>query len=46
VALAETAAAEVLAVFMGSLLVVWAVELLDHAGILPGGGHRAGLRYS
>jgi hypothetical protein len=46
-ALAETAAAEVLlAVFMGSILVVWAVELLDHAGILPGGGRRAGLRYS
>jgi hypothetical protein len=41
------AAAEVLlAVFMGSILVVWAVELLDHAGILPGAGHRAGLRYS
>jgi hypothetical protein len=46
-ALAETAAAEVLlAVFMGSILIVWAVELLDHAGILPGAGHRAGLRYS
>lgn len=30
---AETAAAEVLlAVFMGSILVVWAVELMDHAG--------------
>jgi hypothetical protein len=43
-ALAETAAAEVLlAVFMGSILIVWAVELMDHAGILP--GHRAGLRY-
>ena len=43
-ALAETAAAEVLlALFMGSILVVWAVELMDHAGILP--GHRAGLRY-
>ena len=37
--LAETAAAEVLlAVFMGSILVVWAVELMDHQGILP--GHR------
>ena len=47
VALAETAAAEVLlAVFMGSILIVWAVELLDHAGILPGAGHRTGLRYS
>jgi hypothetical protein len=46
-ALAETAAAEVLlAVFMGSILIVWAVELLDHAGILPGAGHRTGLRYS
>jgi membrane-bound ClpP family serine protease len=37
--LAETAAAEMLlAVFMGSILVVWAVELMDHAGMLPGGG--------
>jgi hypothetical protein len=37
--LAETAAAEVLlAVFMGSILVVWAVELMDHAGIFRGGG--------
>ena len=45
-ALAETAAAEVLlAVFMGSILIVWAVELLDHAGILPGAGHRTTLRY-
>jgi riboflavin transporter FmnP len=45
-ALAETAAAEVLlAVFMASILVVWAVELMDHAGILPGAGHRTGLRY-
>ena len=42
--LAETAAAEVLlAVFMGSILVVWAIELMDHAGILP--GHRGGLGY-
>jgi hypothetical protein len=41
--LAETAAAEVLvAVFMGSILVVWAVELMDHAGIRPGGGLGAG----
>ena len=40
--LAETAAAEVLvAVFMGSILVVWAVELMDHAGIRPGGGFGA-----
>jgi len=46
-ALAETAAAEVLlAVFMGSILIVCAVELMDHAGILPGAGHRTGLRYS
>jgi hypothetical protein len=46
-ALAETAAAEVLlAVFMGSILIVWAVELMDHAGILPGAGHWTGLRYS
>jgi len=35
-ALAETAAAEVLlAVFMGSILIVWAVELLDHAASCP-----------
>jgi hypothetical protein len=41
-ALAETAAAEVLlAVFMGSILLVWAVELLDHAGVL----RRTVLRY-
>jgi hypothetical protein len=40
--LAETAAAEVLlAVFMGSMLVVWAVELLDHADIFRGGGFGA-----
>jgi hypothetical protein len=46
-ALAETAAAEVLlAVFMGSILVVWAIELMDHAGILPGAGHPTGLRHS
>lgn len=46
-ALAETAAAEVLlAVFMASILLVWAVELLDHFGILPGTGRGAGLRYS
>ena len=39
-ALAETAAAEVLlAVFMGSIVVVWAVELMHHAGILHGMGH-------
>jgi hypothetical protein len=41
--LAETAAAEVLlAVFMGSILVVWAVELMDHAGIRFEGGLGAG----
>jgi hypothetical protein len=34
--LAETAAAEILlAIFMGSILVVWAVKLADHAGVLP-----------
>lgn len=33
-AFAETAAAEVLlAVFMVSILVVWAVEMIDHAGV-------------
>ncbi|WP_203941935.1 hypothetical protein [Spirilliplanes yamanashiensis] len=42
-ALAETAAAEVLlAVFMGSILVVWVVELMDHAGFLPGRAHPTG----
>ena len=46
-AFAEAAAAEVLlAVFMGSILIVWAVELMDHAGVLPGTGGRTGLRYS
>ena len=46
-ALAETAAAEVLlAIFMASILIVWAVELMDHTGTLPGAGHRTGLRYS
>jgi hypothetical protein len=46
-ALAESAAAEILlAVFMGSILVVWAVELLDHLGILPGAGRPTALRHS
>jgi hypothetical protein len=41
-ALAETTAAEVLlAVFMGSIVVVWAVMLIDHAGIRPGDGFGA-----
>lgn len=36
-AFAETAAAEVLlAVFMGSILVVWVAEVADHAGWVPG----------
>ena len=35
-ALAESAAAEVLlAVFMVSILIAWAVKLADHAGLLP-----------
>lgn len=34
-ALAETAAAHVLlACFMGSILVVWTVKMMDHAGVL------------
>lgn len=42
-AAAETAAAEVLlAVFMGSILVVWAVKLADHAGVLPMAQHPTG----
>jgi len=46
-ALAETAAAEVLlAFFVASILVVWAVELMDHAGWLPGVGHPTGLTHS
>ncbi len=36
-AFAETAAAEVLlAVLMGAILVVWAAEVADHAGWVPG----------
>lgn len=36
-ALAETAVAEVLlAVFLGSILVVWLAEVADHAGWVPG----------
>lgn len=38
--LAETAAAEVLlATFMGSVLVVWAVKVMDHTGMLHIAGH-------
>jgi hypothetical protein len=45
--LAETVAAEVLlAVFMGSILVVWAVKLMDHAGLLPGVNHPTGVTHS
>lgn len=41
--LAETAAAEVLlAIFMGSILVVWAVKLADHIGMLPMAKHPTG----
>jgi hypothetical protein len=41
--LAETGAAEILlAVFMGSVLVVWAVKVTDHAGVLPLAKHPAG----
>ena len=43
-AFAETAAAEVLlAVFMGSILVVWAVKVADHAGVLPMAQHPTGM---
>jgi hypothetical protein len=42
-ALAETAAAEaLLAVFMVAILVAWAVELADHAGVLPLAHHPTG----
>jgi hypothetical protein len=45
--LAETGAAEVLlAVFMGSILLVWLFELMDHAGLLPGDIHPSGLKHS
>ncbi len=38
--LAEMAFAEVLlALFMVSILVVWAIELMDHLGMLPGSTH-------
>ena len=41
--LAETASAEVLlAVFMGSILVVWAIKMMDHAGVLPMAQHPTG----
>lgn len=41
--LAETAAAEILlATFMGSILVVWAVKLADHTGVLPMAKHPTG----
>lgn len=44
---AETAAADVLlAVFMVSILLVWAFELLDHAGLLPSQGHPSGLSHA
>lgn len=43
VPLAETASAEVLlAVFMGSILVVWAIKMMDHAGVLPMAQHPTG----
>jgi hypothetical protein len=42
-AFAETAAAEVLlAVFMGSILVVWLAQLVDHAGFVHFGDHGMG----
>ncbi len=42
-ALAETGVAEVLlAVFMGSILVVWAVKVMDHARVLPMTKHPVG----
>ena len=43
VVFAETAYAEVLlAVFMGSILIVWAIKLMDHAGVLPMAQHPSG----
>ncbi len=45
-AFAEAAAAEVLlAVFMGSIFVVWAVEVMDHAGAIHGHAHPSGLTH-
>lgn len=47
VGFAETAAAEVLlAVFMVSILAVWAIELMDHAGVLPAHGHPSRLSHT
>ena len=43
VALSETASAEVLlAAFVGSVLVVWATKVMDHAGALPLAQHPTG----
>jgi hypothetical protein len=40
VTLAETAAAEVLlGVFVGAVVVVWAIQMLHHAGVLTGSMH-------
>lgn len=44
---AQTSAADVLlAVFMVSILVVWAVELMDHAGVVPGHAHSSRLTHT
>jgi hypothetical protein len=44
---AETGAAEVLlAVFMGSILLVWAIELTARAGLLRRGRHDSGLTHA
>ncbi len=46
-AFAEAAAAEtLLAVFMASILIVWAFELLDHAGLLHSHDHPGGLTHA
>jgi len=44
---AEVSAADVLlAVFMCSILFVWAFELMDHAGLFHGHGHPDGLAHA
>jgi len=41
-AFAEAGAADLLlAIFMGSILLVWGLETLDHGGAFHGSGHRA-----
>jgi Co/Zn/Cd efflux system component len=46
-AFAEAAAADLLlAVFMGSILLVWAFELIDHSGLMRSHGDPSGLTHA